>query len=258
MATVKISELQTVQEITGDEQIPVEYGGKNYKITPRQIAPYVDIKNLQTFDSITGAEKVIVVKDGKAQGLVTLTQIRQVVLPGYTYEDLSMDKFPDLIGGISDNGTFTTSMIQRQEIPVKKGQVIAITLNNIIDSGSFVAYSQFAFTTQSLVDLVNGDNIPYADGSGKYDINKLESMVLEVPENARYLVINSYDTSNRYAYKCDWSIQIGELLEDKVEELSARVNALEQIPMATSLDSVSREEFDALRNEIEKIRLNTK
>ena len=260
METIKISELQTVQEITGDEQIPVEYGGKNYKITPRQIAPYVDIENLQTFDSITGAEKVIVVKDGKAQGLVTLTQIRQVVLPGYTYEDLSMGKFPNLIGGISGNNTFSTKILQRIEIPItKKNTVFSIKFVKGLNASST---STLAFTKQSLLGFSDGDAIPFAGESeslgGSYSIKVNEILTLRAPDDAQYLIINSVINYNGAGYLTEWSIQIGELLEDKVEELSARIGRLEQIPMATSLDSVSREEFDALRKEIEKIRLNTK
>lgn len=256
METVKISELQTVQEITGDEQIPVEYGGKNYKITPRQIAPYVDVENLQTFDSITGAEKVIVVKDGKAQGLVTLTQIRQVVLPGYTYEDLSMDKFPDLVGGLNTSGIFSLVNFMRIEIPVKKGQVVVISYSS---RTAQISKTKFGFVTESLSGLENNSKVPYANNTGSYDINFEEILTLEVPDDAVYLVVNTYQTApgSSVLQKANCSIQIGELLEDKVEELSARVNLLEQSAVApAALDSVSREEFDALRNEIEKLKSN--
>lgn len=250
METVKISELQTVQEITGKEYIPVEYGGKNYKITPEQIAPFVKIENLQTFDSITGAEKVIVVKDGQAQGLVTLTQIRQVVLPGYTYEDLSMDKFPRFTGGISLQNTLELDTNSNYiEIPVPaKNSVFVFTCLSIGGAGS----ARLAFVKEST--LIN-KTLELCEGSATYSFSAGESATIAAPDDAKFVVVNvRYKTVAH-----NWSIQIGELLEDKVEELSARVNLLEQSAVApAALDSVSREEFDALRKEIEKLKSNTK
>lgn len=209
-----------------------------------------DFENLPTFDSITGQEKVIVVKDGKTQGLVTLTQIRQVVLPGYTYEDLSMDKFPDLEGGIDDNGQFAASTLMRNEIPVKKGQVVVISLVAIASNAMNIA--QIGFTTESLTGLNSKDAIPYAGNGGKYDISIGETVTLPVPDDAEYLVINSYERSSSSAYKCTWEIQIGELIEEKLDDLNERVNRLEEQSAIApaSLDSVSRDEFDALKSEL--------
>lgn len=255
METVKISELQTVQEITGKEYIPVEYGGKNYKITPEQIAPFVKIENLQTFDSITGAEKVIVVKDGQAQGLVTLTQIRQVVLPGYTYEDLSFDAFPVLRGGISNTGFFDTHENNtRFEIPIPiKNCVFVISLISVSTGKPKLA---FGFSKSSISELQNGNPIPFVDNIF-YTLSVGETITIKAPDDASYLIINNTYNNAGALNRANWSIQIGELLEDKVEELSARVNLLEQSAVApAALDSVSREEFDALRNEIEKLKSN--
>lgn len=252
MADVRISELQELDALSGKEMIPCEIDGKNYKITPDQIAPFVDIANIPTFDSITGQEKVIVVRDGKAQGLVTLTQIRQVVLPGYTYEDLSMDKFPNIQGGIDAKGMFSTSFALRNEIPVKKGQVVVIKLVSI--ELDFRISSFFGFVQESLTGLSNGDSIPYADNGGVYVVGIDETYTLEVPDGAAYLVVDSWMLQGSTLRKTTWDITIGELIDDKLNDLSRRVSSLEQSPAPANI-SVSREEFDALKRELESLKM---
>lgn len=184
-----------------------------------------DFENLPTFDSITGQEKVIVVKDGKTQGLVTLTQIRQVVLPGYTYEDLSMDRYPEILGAIHLNtGKFTTNTnFGRSEIPVKKGQVVVITLL----SRPATYTIPFGFTTESLTNLEGGDVIPFCNNGEFYRVSLNETFTVPVPDDAKYLVVDVSVPYGSSRASCTWEIQIGELIEEKLDDLNERVNRLE-------------------------------
>lgn len=253
MADITIGNMAPLGALSGKEQIPCEIDGKNYKITPDQIAPFVDIANIPTFDSITGQEKVIVVRDGKAQGLVTLTQIRQVVLPGYTYEDLSMNKFPHLNGGISLQSRFTDSVRAKHfEIPIPdNGDVFVIKLIKTVNNS--LAY--LGFTTRSLEGLSNGDEIPFAGGvSGAYSMKPGETITIQAPADAAFLVVNSTIDFSSTLWEIEWSIQVGELIiTTRLNELENRVNTLEQSPAPSNI-SVSREEFDALKKELDSLK----
>lgn len=231
--------------LSGQEMIPCEIDGKNYKITPDQIAPFVDIANIPTFDSITGQEKVIVVRDGKAQGLVTLTQIRQVVLPGYTYEDLSMSKFPEYPGAINPEGLLYTELgYSHIEIPVpEKNSVFVIKCVSAISTIRRFAFIKKTTFPEGILE--------YCDGTGPYSMNIGETVTLIAPEDAAFVFLNV--THNRGEIK--WSVQVGELIiTTRLNELENRVNTLEQSPSPANIDGVSREEFDALRAEMEKMK----
>lgn len=252
MADIRISELQSLKELSGEEIIPVEINGESKKIQTNQLIQIADVHHLPKLEAISGNEEIVVVKDGKDY-LSTLTQIRQVVLPGYTYEDLTMDKFPLLLGGINSNNRFKTDILMRYEIPItKKNTVFTIKLAKAI-LPTVVSY--FGFTTKSLSGLINGAVIPYAgesEGLGwSYKAGVGEIMTLMAPDDAAFLVINSNVDYNGMPYDVTWEIQIGELIEDKLDDLSLRVQTLEQSAIApASLDSVSREEFDAMKDEL--------
>lgn len=215
--------------------------------------PVVDFDNLPTFDSVTGHEKVIVEKDGRT-GLVTLTQIRQVVLPGYTYEDLSMDKFPIIQGGISTEGRFNSTYTSI-EIPIKtEGAVFVISVSG---TGPIIARN-FAFTKESITNGV----ITYCESDpGFHNLPNSEPITIFAPEDAAYLVMNKYITAGGSTGYLNWTVQVGDLIINtrlnELEERTATIeNAIATPPYNTASAAVSREEFEELKRRLDGISLS--
>lgn len=242
-----VSGLSKIDQSVSNGLIPISDGERTYVATPEQLNLMLQHQNLPELSSISGSEQVAVVKNGISY-LASLTQIRQVILPEYTFEDLDTNKFPHLEGFISTYSTFwQNDYPYRFEIPVKKNNIVVIQLlkGNLMQAG-------FAFTTKSLNGLNHRDAIPFCHDSGIYKFNELNEIItIKVPEDAEFLIVNSGFNKEFYSY----SLKIGELTEDKIENLSTRVNLLEQSAISTmSEDSVSREEFDSLKQQLEELK----
>lgn len=218
--------------------------------------PVVDFDNLPTFDSVTGQEKVIVEKDGQT-GLVTLTQIRQVVLPGYTYEDLSLDKFPIIQGGISETGAYKSDF-NSVEIPVPNKNAVFVI--NLIQKAGPNIFWNFAFVKESIIN----QTISYCESDpGYHNIDSVDPVTIVAPDDATFLVLNIHIVGGGSSANLKWNVSVGNLIiTTRLNELEERTFILENAiatpphPYNTASVAVSREEFEELKRRLDGISLS--
>lgn len=216
MADITIGNMAPLDALSGKEMIPCEIDGKNYKISASTILSYDN---------------------------------------DILYRKIDLSEFDIRPNGI-DAGLNWASTHKHYAIPVKYGQVVKLFLNGFIDDPTIYdnGESYFVFTTDQYVNPPTANTrIPIAGNyKSRLIVKNFSTVVYSVPENAAWLILVQSDSNKHLP---NWEISIGEsLAELRLDALENRVNRIEQSPSPANLDSVSREEFDALKKELDSLK----
>lgn len=239
----KISELEKLVYLTGDEMIPVAKDGKNYSITPEQIAHLVDVENIPNLETINGKENVIVYKDGEKYMARIFNIGMYIQNAKFDYLEIDINSLPRVNGNFenknwANDDRYRCVFINRETIHSNKIRFVANSWK-----------ISFAFLT----DTPSIDNNNYCLGTSVTTLNAIADSIADIPDDCTLIYVyvgNDTVTDGIHVYEV-----VDPQYEEKLDELNERVNRLEQSAIApASLDSVSRDEFDALKAELDLLK----
>lgn len=203
-----------------------------------------DFENLPIIDSITGQEKVIVDKDDEKY-ITTINRIRNYIQEfEYGYLEIDINSFWRVNGNFETGKTWMDSSIYKC-ILIDRKTINSNKIRLVADSWKI----SFAFLTDT--PSVNNNN--YCLGTSVITLTAPADAIRRIPDDCTLIYIyvgNDTVSEGIHIYEV-----VDPQYDEKLDKLNERVSRLEQSAIApVSFDSVSRDEFEALKDELYKLK----